>query len=329
MQSIAPQVIEGFNDFIEEQAADGADAVVSLIQFDSVDPHEVVADGSPIHDILDLDRATFQPRGSTPLFDAIGLVIGRAEGRVEQRRQDCEDSEDITVVIVTDGMENASREFTLTQVRSLIEKKQDEDDWGFVYLSADLAAYEDAAAMGFDQRSVSLYAADGQGAGAAFASLSKSAIGHRTNVRAMRAVTKKDFFAGDKSAERDRRRRHSASAAPTKVFLYGTLMPGESRWHLVEPFVTDHCPAVVRGRLYDTGRGFPAARFDQAGQVEGVLATITPGHESQLLAALRAIGGGLYRIVRVTTDHQFEAIAQQWRGDTDGLSPLHGPWSAD
>jgi gamma-glutamylcyclotransferase (GGCT)/AIG2-like uncharacterized protein YtfP len=56
----------------------------------------------------------------------------------------------------------------------------------------------------------------------------------------------------------------------THLFVYGTLRPGQQRWPFLEPFVTDegHYESVV-GTLYDTGHGYPAAKFDRSGTIFG------------------------------------------------------------
>ena len=83
MDSIASDVVGGFNSFVAEQAADGADALMTLIQFDSGDAHEVLASAAPITEIARLTSTTFVPRGGTPLYDAMGHAIADATIRAE------------------------------------------------------------------------------------------------------------------------------------------------------------------------------------------------------------------------------------------------------
>ena len=77
------------------------DATVTVVQFDDEDPHDVIVDARPIAEVRSIaDR--FEPRGMTPLYDALGLLLDRAE------RHGGDDADQL-VVIMTDGMENASR----------------------------------------------------------------------------------------------------------------------------------------------------------------------------------------------------------------------------
>jgi gamma-glutamylcyclotransferase (GGCT)/AIG2-like uncharacterized protein YtfP len=133
-------------------------------------------------------------------------------------------------------------------------------------------------------------------------------------------------------AARGKRRarvREAATAEERAVFVYGTLMPGHVRHPAIEHFVSRRRMARVQGRLYDTGRGFPAAVFGPGGEVEGWLLTLARGKEARALAVLDRIEGGLFAPVTVTTTDGVTAIAYEWRGDTTGLRPLAGRWEGD
>ncbi|NBY12515.1 MAG: hypothetical protein EBQ75_06310, partial [Actinobacteria bacterium] len=75
-------MIGGFNALVAEQQANGPDAKITVIQFDSQDPAAVMVAGIPVLEMTKLDRSVYQPRGGTPLLDATGMLIGRI--RVEQ-----------------------------------------------------------------------------------------------------------------------------------------------------------------------------------------------------------------------------------------------------
>ena len=173
MESIASDVIGGFNQTVAEQAQNGPDAKLTVIQFDSQDPANVMYAGIPIAEMTKLDRTSYQPRGGTPLLDATGLLIGRI--RVEQAARVATglQTEDVMFVTITDGQENESREYNLARVTQLIEQCKAEG-WTFVYLSAALTAYADAAAMGYDHGSTQQFQANTDGSGKAFASMSRN-----------------------------------------------------------------------------------------------------------------------------------------------------------
>lgn len=206
MESIAGDVIGGFNQFLHTQQVDGGDARVTLVQFDSHDPQEVIVAGAPISEVVPLSGATFVPRGGTPLLDATGRLIARIAANQVERQHAGLAPEDILFVSITDGEENQSREFSLDQVRHLIATKSAEG-WNFVFLSAALDAYGDARAMGVHAGATQAFAADGRGVNLAFNSLAEKTRDWRANKRLGRDMRDADFFGNDKRAEADRERR--------------------------------------------------------------------------------------------------------------------------
>jgi hypothetical protein len=206
MASMAEQVVAGFNRLLAEQQADGHDARLTLVQFDSDDAHEVLVDAVPIVEVIPLTHASFEPRGTTPLLDATGRLIGKAAGRAADLAAAGQPAEQIVVVTITDGEENASHEFTRQRVIELVRAKEG-DGWTFVFLGAGLDAYAEAGGIGYDARSVQSFTADGTGADMAFASLSAKTSDLRRKVRRGEALDSADFFEGDKPAEADRTRR--------------------------------------------------------------------------------------------------------------------------
>jgi gamma-glutamylcyclotransferase (GGCT)/AIG2-like uncharacterized protein YtfP/GNAT superfamily N-acetyltransferase len=98
-----------------------------------------------------------------------------------------------------------------------------------------------------------------------------------------------------------------------RVFVYGTLMPGESRWPLLEPFAASHQRAETWGEVWDTGRGYPAARFGDGGRIPGFVVELQPRRLGEAMAALDEIEGEghLYRRVTIETSAG-PAQAYEW-----------------
>jgi Mg-chelatase subunit ChlD len=131
MESCWDDTIGGFNSFLSDQAALGGK--LSLIQFD----HEICKSylEQDLKHVKPLTRETFKPRGSTALLDAIGSTIKEWSGPQP------------TLIILTDGAENASTKFTKAHVKDLVEQKQKEG-WTVMYLGANQDAFAEAGAMG-------------------------------------------------------------------------------------------------------------------------------------------------------------------------------------
>ena len=113
-----------------------------------------------------------------------------------------------------------------------------------------------------------------------------------------------------------------------RLFVYGTLMPGEPLWPALEPYAASWQPVTARGRLWDTGRGYPAVRFDETGEpVPGVLVALEPERAQHAIDVLDGIEdeGRLYRRVEVATS-EGPAYAYEWLGPTDGLEQLLEGW---
>ncbi len=203
---LAADVIGGFNAFLAAQRADGDDAAMTLVQFDSGNPFEVLVDAAPIAQVKDLTPASFQPRGSTPLLDATGNLVAHASFGAEQRKIVRKAPESILFVTFTDGEENASRRYTRADVVKLVAAKEAESST-FVFLGAGLDTYAESRGIGYAPGSVQRWAADGRGARVAFDSLARATVAHRGRVRRAEQVDGHEFFDGDKPAEADRQRR--------------------------------------------------------------------------------------------------------------------------
>jgi hypothetical protein len=202
MAPIANDVIGGFNTFIDEQIRNGADARMTIVQFDSQDPQDVTIWGAPLPEITHLDSQSFVPRGGTPLLDATGLLIGRTMVDQSARIAAGLQAEDIIFVTVTDGEENQSREFNLAQIRELVEKRT-EEGWAFIYLSAGIDAYADAAQMGIHSGDTQQWKRDGKNARLAFSSTSDAISNMREKKRRMEDTVRGTAFETGKHAEED------------------------------------------------------------------------------------------------------------------------------
>jgi gamma-glutamylcyclotransferase (GGCT)/AIG2-like uncharacterized protein YtfP len=106
-------------------------------------------------------------------------------------------------------------------------------------------------------------------------------------------------------------------------------MPGQIRWDALQTYALSTQPATAKGHLWDTGAGYPAARFDRSGpDIPGVLVTIPFDLLPEVVAALDRIEGEgvLFRRVEIRTSAGL-ATSYEWMGSTAGLSPLFEGWA--
>ena len=132
METCREDTINGYNAFVESQKDEGG--TMSLILFD----HEItsVYENVPIAEVTPLNMETFEPRGSTALLDAIGHVLKMKLPR------------DTIVIILTDGDENASVKYTTEHIKDLLEMREKNDGWSFVYLGANQDVITTASNLG-------------------------------------------------------------------------------------------------------------------------------------------------------------------------------------
>jgi hypothetical protein len=145
MESIRSDAIGGFNRFLADEQAPDDPARLTMVLFD--DRYEVVHDGTDIRRVKPLTNRTFVPRGTTALLDAVGRTLNTVSARLATIPV-AERPEKVIVVILTDGLENASREFSLTTVREMITRYTHELKWDFIYLAANQDAFGESAKMG-------------------------------------------------------------------------------------------------------------------------------------------------------------------------------------
>jgi gamma-glutamylcyclotransferase (GGCT)/AIG2-like uncharacterized protein YtfP len=114
---------------------------------------------------------------------------------------------------------------------------------------------------------------------------------------------------------------------PPRLFVYGTLQPGRLRWPFLEPYAIGHRPAIVSGRIYDSGRGWPAAVFGRAGAhvIPGSVVDLDPRRAPEgleLLDEVESSVDGLFIRVSVETASGERAWAYEWARVLDGLTRI-------
>ena len=154
MQSIQTDAEGGINSFIEQQKQEPGEANVTLVQFDT--DYEFLHCGVPVKQI---PAFTLVPRGSTALLDAVGRAINETGARLAAMAVSHRPAL-VVFVIVTDGAENSSKEFTREKIREMIEHQQSVYNWQFTFLAANQDAFAEGASMGIAQAGTAGYAMD-------------------------------------------------------------------------------------------------------------------------------------------------------------------------
>ncbi|MBJ7359642.1 vWA domain-containing protein [Nocardioides sp.] len=151
MQSIKSDIEGGFAAFVEEQRGGTGECLASLAQFDDV--YEVVYTDRPVADVPPLD---LRPRNMTALHDAMGRLVTEAGAKLAALPEDQRPGT-VIVAIMTDGLENASKEWTAPAVKALVEEQTTTYGWEFLYMGADQDAVEVGVGLGIPAASSVTY----------------------------------------------------------------------------------------------------------------------------------------------------------------------------
>ena len=150
MGSIANAAISGFNETVggirsaQERFKDTQEHYVSLMIFCNCEKR-LVYDKVPVDQVKELTRKEYNPCCCTPLYDAMGIGINELFNAIK-------DKEDATAVvtIITDGLENASKEYSGSAIKALVERMKDEEGWNFAYIGTNQDVAATSATLSID-----------------------------------------------------------------------------------------------------------------------------------------------------------------------------------
>lgn len=163
----------GLNEFVKTQKECPGQAVLTLVQFDT--EYEFIHRSKPIDAV---GHIPLQPRGMTALLDALGRAISEVKVSQSQLVEDKKPAKTV-VMVVTDGYENSSKEFTKSQVRALVTE-QATAGWQFVYLGADVDAFAEAGGMAIATAGTANFAKTADGIKAAYGATAQCVAAFRS-----------------------------------------------------------------------------------------------------------------------------------------------------
>lgn len=174
MSVLRGSIIAGFNMLVKEQREIGGEARLTHVQFDDV--YELHYQGKDIHHAPLLTTDTYAPRNCTALYDAIGRTLNEQGERIAREKW----ADKVIVSIRTDGLENASKRYTLEQIKTMISHAQ-EYGWVFVFSAANQDAFQSGATMGLDPTYTANYQPTFAGVADSYAAVSASLRAMRTD----------------------------------------------------------------------------------------------------------------------------------------------------
>jgi uncharacterized protein YegL len=160
MAGLEADTIGGYNSMLKKQKKAEGEAFVTTVLFNH--HYELLHDRINVKGISPITEKDYEISGTTALLDAIGFTIQKINN-VQKHTSKNERAEKVLFVITTDGMENASREFTADKIKKMVQDQKQKYGWEFMFLGANIDAVSTASQFGIDEDFAVDYHADEQG----------------------------------------------------------------------------------------------------------------------------------------------------------------------
>ena len=188
MSGLEADTIGGFNSMIAKQKKEEGEAYISTVLFD--DTCEVLYDRVPVNKVEPMNDNQYYVRGCTALLDAIGGAIHHI-GNVHKYAREEDRPEKTLFIITTDGMENASRQYSYEKVKEMVERQKEKYGWEFLFLGANIDAIDVAGKFGIDSNRALNYVSDHKGTQLNYEVLNKTV----SEFRASKSLVKEEIDA--------------------------------------------------------------------------------------------------------------------------------------
>ncbi len=175
MSGLESDTIGGFNSMLKKQRKEVGQVVVTTVLFD--DRYELLHDRMDLHKLSEMTDKDYFVRGSTALLDAMGRTIKKVSQTQKEAPMN-QKADKVLFVIITDGLENASREFSPEKVKHLISKKKSKG-WEFLFLGANIDAVKTASSYGISADRAANYHSDQAGTALNFEVVSAAVSSYR------------------------------------------------------------------------------------------------------------------------------------------------------
>ena len=158
MGGLESDTIGGYNSMLSKQKNQKKGKVyVTTVLFD--DEYELLHNQVSIEEMKPITEKEYYVRGSTALLDAIGKTIMQVKANQDKK----ENKDKVLFVIITDGLENASKEYRKDLIKKMIEERKEKDEWEFLFLGANIDAIDAAGELGIESSRAVRYKSDKKG----------------------------------------------------------------------------------------------------------------------------------------------------------------------
>lgn len=160
MSGLETDTIGGYNSMLQKQKAIEGECYITTVLFDN--NYELLHDRIDIRAVSPITEKGYQVGGTTALLDAIGRTISKIANAQKHTANDYR-AEKVLFVIITDGEENSSREYSAEEIKAQIEQQKTKYGWEFIFLGANIDAVETAGRFGISADRAQNYHADSEG----------------------------------------------------------------------------------------------------------------------------------------------------------------------
>ena len=171
MSKLTDDTIGGYNSLLNEQRDQKGKANITTVLFDH--RYIILHSGVDIQYVEDITENEYKPRGMTAMLDAVGMTISIIDQKIANMPEDKRPG-NVVVTIITDGHENASREYDWSTVQSMIEKQRTHHDWIFNFIGANIDTKKVGNKLGIDPRFAREYTHNKEGTDSVYKSVSNS-----------------------------------------------------------------------------------------------------------------------------------------------------------
>ncbi len=160
MSGLEKDTIGGFNSMLKKQKSETGDANITTVLFDN--DYELLHDRTNIKNVNNITEREYFVGGTTALLDAMGRTINNIGKKIAETNEE-EHPGKVIFVIITDGMENSSHEFSANKIKNMVEHQKSKYSWEFIFLGANIDAIKTAADFGIDEDRATNFCADSTG----------------------------------------------------------------------------------------------------------------------------------------------------------------------
>ncbi len=173
MSGLEKDTIGGYNSVLKKQQEVEGECRITTVLFDH--GYELLHDRIDLKAVSPVTEKEYQVGGSTALLDAIGRTINKIDG-VQKNTAEEFRTKKVMFVIITDGEENSSREFSSDKIKSMVKERTDKQGWEFIFLGANIDAVETAAHYGIRPDRAAEYLPDGKGTQVSYKAVARAAV---------------------------------------------------------------------------------------------------------------------------------------------------------